>query len=143
MEMCKQAGRSLTLRQAEELAKKVAELNTKSPGILILNKDVKTPHYVEIIDNHFMSGSTNAVNYDFGLFVTSGGMLGKFTDGGGKAIALGVIPNAPNFKPKRILDMGCDLGHNTLPWATAFPDAEVIGIGAYRFCVMDTFGQWL
>jgi ubiquinone/menaquinone biosynthesis C-methylase UbiE len=138
MEMRQQAGRSMTLRQAEDLAKKVAELNAKSPDTLILNKEVKTPHYLEIMDNHCMPGSyhtelfegdvSNAANYDSGLFVTSGGMLGKLTDGGGKAIASWVISNAPNFKPKRILDIGCGLGHNTLPLATAFPDAEVIGI---------------
>jgi hypothetical protein len=116
MEMRQQAGRSMTLRQAEDLAKKVAELNAKSPDTLILNKDVKTPYYLEIMDNHCMPGSyhtelfegdvSNAANYDSGLFVTSGGMLGKLTDGGGKAISSWVISNAPNFKPKRILDIG-------------------------------------
>jgi ubiquinone/menaquinone biosynthesis C-methylase UbiE len=138
MEMRQQAGRSMTLRQADDLAKKVAELNKKSPETLILSDTVKTPYYLEIMDNHCMPGSyhselfagdvSNAANYDSGLFVTSGGMLGKLTDGGGKAISSWVLSNAPDFKPKRILDIGCGLGHNTLPLAMAFPDAEVIGI---------------
>ncbi|MFT7286520.1 MAG: ubiquinone/menaquinone biosynthesis C-methylase UbiE [Halieaceae bacterium] len=34
----------------------------------------------------------------------------------------------PDFKPERILDCGCSIGHNTLPWAEAFPSAEVHGI---------------
>ena len=138
MEMRQQAGRSMTLRQADDLAKKVAELNAKSPETLILNDAVKIPYYLEIMDNHCMPGSyhtelfagdvSNAANYDSGLFVTSGGALGKLTDGGGKVIASWVLSNAPNFKPKHILDIGCGLGHNTLPLAMAFPDAEVIGI---------------
>ena len=40
MEMRQQAGRSMTLRQAEDLAKKVAELNAKSPETFILNENV-------------------------------------------------------------------------------------------------------
>jgi ubiquinone/menaquinone biosynthesis C-methylase UbiE len=138
MEMRQQAGRSMTLRQADNLAKKVAELNAKSPETLILSDTVKTPYYLEIMDNHCMPGSyhtelfagdvSNAANYDSGLFVTSGGALGKLTDGGGKAISSWVLSNAPDFNPKRILDIGCGLGHNTLPLAMAYPDAEVIGI---------------
>jgi ubiquinone/menaquinone biosynthesis C-methylase UbiE len=138
MEMRQQGGRSMTLRQADDLAKKVANLNAKSPETLVLDPNLKTPYYLSIMDNHCMPGSyhtelfegdvSNAANYDSGLFVTSGGMLGKYTDGGGKAIASWVLSNAPDFKPKRILDIGCGIGHNTLPLATAFPDAEVIGI---------------
>jgi ubiquinone/menaquinone biosynthesis C-methylase UbiE len=138
MEMRQQAGRSMTLRQADDLAKKVAELNAKSLKTLILSDTVKTPYYLEIMDNHCMPGSyhtelfagdvSNAANYDSGLFVTSGGALGKLTDGGGKAISSWVLSNAPDFKPKRILDIGCGLGHNTLPLAMAYPEAEVIGI---------------
>lgn len=30
--------------------------------------------------------------------------------------------------PRRILDIGCGVGHATLPWVEAFPDAEVHGI---------------
>jgi ubiquinone/menaquinone biosynthesis C-methylase UbiE len=64
------------------------------------------------------------------LFVTSDGALGKLIDGEGKVIAIAswVVSNTPNFKPKRILDIGFGLGHNTLPLAMAFPDAEIIWI---------------
>ena len=138
MEMRQQAGRSTVLRQADELAQKVAELNAKSPATLVLNPAVEVPHYMSMFDSHIMPGSyhtelfegdvSNAASYDSGLFVTSAGMLGKYTDGGGKALITWLRANYPDFKPKRILDMGCGLGHNTLPLALAFPDAEVIGI---------------
>jgi len=39
-----------------------------------------------------------------------------------------VQKNLPDFKPKRILDLGCGLGHNVLPIAQAFPDAEVVAV---------------
>lgn len=138
MEMRQQAGRSIVLRQAETLAEKVKALNAAKPQTLRLNPSLNIPHYVTIMDNHCMPGSyhtelfegdvTPAANYDTGLFVTTAGGLGKLTDGGGKAIAAWVRTNYPDFAPKRILDIGCGMGHNTLPLAIAFPDAEVIGI---------------
>ena len=34
----------------------------------------------------------------------------------------------PGFKPARILDMGCAVGHSTVPYAQGWPEAEVHGI---------------
>jgi ubiquinone/menaquinone biosynthesis C-methylase UbiE len=39
-----------------------------------------------------------------------------------------VKDNYPDFKPKRILDMGCAAGQSTLAYCEAFPDAEVYAI---------------
>ncbi|MCX8019049.1 MAG: class I SAM-dependent methyltransferase [Chitinophagaceae bacterium] len=137
MEMRQQNGRAVVMRQAKELADKVKQYAGDN---LILKKNFKVPEYLRHVDNHLMPGSyhtsyfegdvSNAANYDSGLFVTSGGMLGSLTDGGGKAIAKWVKEYYPDFRPKKILDIGCGLGHNTLPLAEAFPDAEVIGIDA-------------
>ncbi|MBL7814232.1 MAG: class I SAM-dependent methyltransferase [Saprospiraceae bacterium] len=139
MEMRQQNGRAATLRQAHELAAKVENLNRDNDK-LILTPNFVQPPYLEHVDNHLMPGSyrtayfdkdvSNAANYDSGLFVTSGGLLGSLTDGGGKAIAHWVKEMYPDFKPKRILDLGAGLGHNTLPLAQAFPDAEVYAIDA-------------
>lgn len=139
MEMRQQNGRSVVLRQAKELAVKAAYWNAKNDN-LTLNEKFVVPAYLLHVDNHLMPGSyhkehfkgdvSNAANYDSGLFVTSGGMLGTLTDGGGKAIAKWVKDSYPDFQPKRILDIGCGLGHNTLPIAQAFPDAEVVAIDA-------------
>lgn len=137
MEMRQQAGRSLVLRQAKELAEKAERLN-QGKDTLKLNLDLEIPHYVRVVDHHCMPGSyyteliegdvTAAANYDSGLFVTTAGLLGRMNDGGGRAIAQWLKTKHPEFQPKRILDIGCGLGHNVLPIAQAYPDAEVIAI---------------
>jgi len=137
MEMRQQAGRSLILRQANELANKADMLNDDKPT-LQLDPDLETPHYLDVMDNHIMPGSyhteygegdvSNAANYDAGIFVTTGGALGPLNDGGGRALAVHLKQNYPDFQPRRILDIGAGLGHNTLPLAQAYPDAEVIAV---------------
>jgi ubiquinone/menaquinone biosynthesis C-methylase UbiE len=139
MEMRQQNGRATVLRQAAMLAQKTAA-QLKNNNNLQLKENFKVPPYLTHVDNHLMPGSyhteyfkgdvANAANYDSGLFVTSGGMLGSLTDGGGQAIATWVKEKYPDFHPKKILDIGCGLGHNTLPIAQLFPNAEVIAIDA-------------
>jgi ubiquinone/menaquinone biosynthesis C-methylase UbiE len=139
MEMRQQNGRATVLRQAAALAQKAAA-QLKNNNNLQLKENFKVPPYLTHVDNHLMPGSyhteyfkgdvANAANYDSGLFVTSGGMLGSLTDGGGQAIATWVKETYPDFHPKKILDIGCGLGHNTLPIAQLFPNAEVIAIDA-------------
>ena len=137
MEQRQQAGRWVTLRQADKLNARAKKM-TDGDNRLSLDPDLEIPRYVAAIDHHCMPGSyhtelapgdvTGAANYDIGLFATTGGMLGRYNDGGGVAVAKWVAKNFPDFKPKRILDIGCGLGHNVLPIAEAFPDAEVVAV---------------
>jgi len=55
-------------------------------------------------------------------------LLGKYSDGGGQAIADWLNSNHPDFQPKRILDIGCGIGHNVLPIAKKYPNAEIIAV---------------
>lgn len=140
MEMRQQAGRSLCLRQATALAKRAEPYNqmAQDRGTLVLDPQLPIPPYLSAVDHHLMPGSYHTeriagdvspgANYDAGLFVTTRGLLGSLNDGGGRAVATWVKHHCPHFQPKRILDIGCGLGHNMLPIAQAFPDAEVIGI---------------
>ncbi|MEM9169131.1 MAG: class I SAM-dependent methyltransferase [Pseudomonadota bacterium] len=137
MEQRQQAGRWVTLRQADDLNARIGAL-TEGDRRLALDPSLDMPRYVSAVDHHCMPGSyhteltkgdaTGAANYDIGLFATTGGMLGRFNDGGGVAVARWVKKNLPDFEPKRILDIGCGLGHNVLPIAAAYPDAEVIAV---------------
>jgi len=137
MEMRQQAGRGLVLKQIDQLIEKTRALNAHDDG-LQLDQNVEIPRYISAVDIHCMPGGYHtelvpddvsaAANYDCGIFATTGGMLGRYNDGGGQALAQWLQEDYPEFKPKRILDIGCTIGHNIVPVAQAFPEAEVIAI---------------
>jgi ubiquinone/menaquinone biosynthesis C-methylase UbiE len=137
MEQRQQAGRWIAIRQAEALAARAQAL-TAGDDRLSLDPNLPIPRYVSAVDHHCMAGSYHTelfpgdvsagANYDVGLFITTGGLLGRWSDGGGRAIVDWVKRARPDFRPRRILDIGSTLGHNVLPIAAAFPDAEVIAV---------------
>ncbi|PTD26600.1 class I SAM-dependent methyltransferase [Sphingomonas fennica] len=137
MEMRQQNGRSITLRQIDELAGKVRQFN-EGRNTLELDPAVKVPRYQDAVDIHCMPGCYHGeerpgdmsagANYDSGLFATTGGGLGALSDGGGQALVEWIRKERPGWAPKRILDLGCTVGHNIVPLALAFPEAEVIAI---------------
>ena len=137
MEMRQQNGRAMVLRQLPELMEKVAKINTGA-STLELDPRVEQPRYQTAVDIHCMPGSyhgeeipgdiSGGANYDTGLFVTTGGQLGALSDGGGQALVHWARQQRPGWSPRRILDIGCTIGHNATPLALGFPDAEVIAI---------------
>lgn len=137
MESRQQAGRMLVLRQQQQLARKAEAFNAEQ-STLQLDPELETPRYLAAVDHHCMPGSYHAelapgdvsaaANYDAGIFVTTGGMLGRYADGGGHGVAAWLREHLPGFTPRRILEIGCGLGHNTLPLAQAFPEAEVTAV---------------
>lgn len=137
MEMRQHNGRQTVLRQLDELDAQARQFNEHS-GQLELDPAVKQPHYQTAVDIHCQPGGyhseerandvTVGANYDVGLFATTGGALGGLNDGGGQAIVDWIKKERPDWQPKRILDIGATVGHNAVPLAQAFPDAEVIAI---------------
>jgi ubiquinone/menaquinone biosynthesis C-methylase UbiE len=137
MEMRQQAGRSVVFRQLAALRAKADALN-EGAATLKLDPAVKMPPYQTAVDIHCMPGSYHTevverdiapgANYDCGIFVTTAGMLGRYSDGGGQALVDWLQKHRPGFRPRRILDIGCTIGHNALPLAQAFPDAKVVAI---------------
>ncbi|MEM7569388.1 MAG: class I SAM-dependent methyltransferase, partial [Pseudomonadota bacterium] len=137
MEQRQQAGRNLVLRQIDDLVEKAKKYNDGA-DTLHFDDSVDLPPYVAGVDHHCMPGSYHTelfdgdisagANYDAGLFVTTGGALGAYADGGGQAVAKWAQKEYPGWQPKRILDIGCTVGHNAVPIAQAYPDAEVIAI---------------
>ncbi len=138
MEMRQQAGRSVVLGQLPRLLERSAELIPE--GRLRLKPGFEVPAHLTAVDHHCMPGSyyselvpgdiSGAANYDSGMFATTGGALGRYTDGGGAGVVRYLRREYPDFSPQRILDLGCGLGHNVLPIAEAFPDAEIVAVDA-------------
>lgn len=137
MEQRQQAGRSMVYRQLERLVGTAAELN-RDKSTLRLDPAVTPPRYATAVDIHCMPGGYHtevveddvsaAANYDAGIFVTTAGMLGSYSDGGGQAIVEWLAANRPGWRPRRILDIGCSAGHNIVPLALAFPEADVVAV---------------
>jgi len=137
MEQRQQAGRWVAVRQAEELAAKVDRI-VAADGGFEPDPAVKVPRYVSAVDHHCMPGSYHtemfpgdvsaAANYDSGIFATTGGTMGRYTDGGGKAVLRWLERHLRGFKPHSILDIGSTLGHSIVPIAAAFPDAQVTAV---------------
>jgi ubiquinone/menaquinone biosynthesis C-methylase UbiE len=135
MEMRQQIGRHIVLRQIDALNQKAAALNV-GKNTLQLDANVPTPEYLSQVDNHWMPGSYDGetvpgdvsagASYEVGLFVTTAGSMSARGDGAGRTLGRFVKERFPDFAPKRILDLGCGIGCNTLPLAAAFPDAEII-----------------
>jgi ubiquinone/menaquinone biosynthesis C-methylase UbiE len=121
-------------RKAEELTQSMG----KAKGTLHTDPSLQVPSYVTDVDVHHMAGNydTEYVEndliqgavYDNGTSVFSMGLFGDEMDDIGTTLAQFINAKYPNFEPKRILDLGCTVGHNTVPWARTFPQAEVHGI---------------
>lgn len=127
-----------TERQLPELIDKARKIGRKARGKLRLDPSLEIPRYHRAADIHLQPGgyhtdfttddvAAGAV-YDKGINLYMGGALGPENDLTGNTLLAYVQEKHPDFKPKRILDIGCAIGNSTLVWARAFPKAEVHGI---------------
>jgi ubiquinone/menaquinone biosynthesis C-methylase UbiE len=133
-------------RERDELARKADELERcGAPGSLQLDPDMEVPRYVDAIDVHLMPGNytgefaendlAGGALYDNGLAVFSFGLMGRNLDDIGQSISRFIRARYPEFTPRRILDLGCTIGHNTGSWKDTYPDAEVHGIDVAAPCL--------
>ncbi|MFK8014782.1 MAG: methyltransferase domain-containing protein [Gammaproteobacteria bacterium] len=116
---------------------------SRAQGTLSLDPELDIPAYVNAVDVHLMPGnyggsddslSAGAV-YDQGLNVFAFGMMGRRLNDIGWSMAKYYQARNPNDKPQVIVDVGCSIGHNTLPWKQTYPDAEVHGVDVAASCV--------
>ena len=126
--------------QADAIEQKVGELTAtaEAGGSLKLNADLELPRSMTAVDVHLMPGNYDGRNpdagalpgalYDNGFNVFAFGAMGRELNDIGCSMANFVRLSRPDFAPQRILDLGCTIGHNTLPWKQTFPDAAVVGI---------------
>ena len=107
-------------------------------GTLTLDPDVAVPASVSELDVHLLPGSFHSeyreddvsvgAIYDNAIRVFAFEHFGKDMNDVGMTMSNFVRLKYPDLQPKKILDCGCTIGHNTVPWATTFPQAEVHGI---------------
>lgn len=125
-------------RQLPALNAKAAELSAASKAQLVIPEGFEPPRYVTALDIHCMPGgycsevcegdiSVGAL-YDRGVFLYAMGYTGPDNDDMGRSVVNYLKRRMPDFQPRRILDMGCTVGHSTLPYKELFPEAEVWGI---------------
>ncbi|MCE4552896.1 class I SAM-dependent methyltransferase [Roseateles cellulosilyticus] len=125
-------------RQLPELIDNARKFSASTEAKLRIDAGFVPPRYVTALDIHCMPGGyasevtaedvSVAALYDRGAYLYGMGFAGPLNDDMGRSVCNYVKRNLPDFKPRRILDMGCTVGHSTLPYKTLFPDAEVWGI---------------
>ena len=121
-----------------------AATTPKHGGSLVLDDTIDLPEYIDTMDVHLMPGNYQGGHsqgaeagavYDNGLDVFSFGVMGKNLDDIGHSMANFTRLKWPELNPKLIVDVGCTIGHNTVPWKQTFPDAEVHGLDAASPCL--------
>ncbi len=124
-------------RQIDEMMAR-AKQSGDTLGSLTLDPKLPIPRYIDSLDIHCMPGgyttdlcdgdiAAGAI-YEKGLYIYGSGRSGPYGDSSGQSIVDYLKREHPDFAPKRILDMGCATGNNTLPFCDGYPEAEVHGI---------------
>lgn len=124
-------------RQLDGLVE-AARRHSSQLGSLRLDPSLPIPSYHQAVDIHCQPGGYHAelcaddvsagAIYDRAVHVYAMGRMGDLNDDLGASAVAWLRRTHPDFKPRRILDMGCSVGHSTLPYVDAFPEAEVHGI---------------
>ena len=126
-------------RQLPELVERAQDKGGAQMGSLTLTRDFKIPAYQTAVDIHCMPGGYHSefteddvaagATYDHGVYIYGAGWLGALNDDMGQSIVQNYLkPEYPDFRPAKILDMGCSVGHSTLPYVDAYADAEVYAV---------------
>ncbi|MGR8919770.1 MAG: class I SAM-dependent methyltransferase [Gammaproteobacteria bacterium] len=107
-------------------------------GTLELDPKLKTPKYHTAVDIHCQPGGYHSefapedaspgMVYDRAVHIYAMGQMGPYNNDMGASLAMWLREQHPDFRPRRILDMGCSVGHSTVPYTEAYPDAEVYAI---------------
>ena len=136
-EMMWSASQQPVQRNLDDLIKKAKDTGSAG-GSLRLDPDLEIPRYHKAVDIHCQPGGYHTevteddvapgAVYDRAVFIYAMGQMGPDNaDMGGSTVAW-IKENYPDFEPARILDMGCAVGHSTVPYAQGWSDAEVHAI---------------
>ena len=132
-------------KELPDLSDAAETISANAEAALEADEDFDVPRYVSAIDIHCMPGGYTGragadrllpgALYDRGVYLYSMGMMGPDNDDMGRSVCNYIKRHMPGLQPRRILDMGCTVGHSTLPYKETFPEAEVIGIDVAGPCV--------
>ena len=119
--------------------------SNRKKGTLTLDPTIRAPRYNTEIEIHCKPGGYHTelteddvfagAEFDRTLYMIVGGGFGSECDDMGRAVSGWVKKTWPALRPRRILDMGCTVGHSTLPWARLYPEAEVHAIDVAAPCL--------
>ena len=131
-----EATRAIVDGQSAALLARAAAFSA-GPARLELDPALPFPSYIQP-DVHNMAGGYNDMQaghplaagaiYDRALSVHRVAAMEPLVDDVGHSVAAALKERFPDFRPRRILELGCTVGHTLLPFKAAFPDAEIIGI---------------
>lgn len=126
-------------RQLPELVARFRQISSSAKGTLTLDPDLVLPRYQTAADNHRFPGSYYTETCDDD--VRQGAVLdraahtylgnalgGEIHDRRGHTLISHIRERFPDMKIERILDIGCQNGASTVPWARTYSDAEVYAI---------------
>ncbi len=122
-------------RQLEQLNAAVNRKRGRRKGSLNLNPELPVPKYHTAVDIHCQPGGYHSefaaddasagMVYDRAVHIYAMGQMGPYNNDMGASIALWLQENRPDFQPRRILDLGCAVGHSTIPYCETFSRAEI------------------
>ena len=131
-------------RQQYVLAENVKKASG-SVGSLCLDESIKMPSYLTAADIHRKPGGYHletipedvapGAQYERTIAVHNMGSQGVNNDDPARSIAQWLQKEFKDLQPKRILDLGCTIGNNTLPYKEIFPEAEVYGVDVSAPCL--------
>lgn len=127
------------LTAAAGIAKRSARRTARRKGSLRLDPTLAIPKDMQQLDIHLMPGGFHSeflpddvaagALYHHGTAVFAGGFTLRARGGGvAKSIAEFLKARNPGFDPRRLLDLGCTVGGNLLPYLEVFPACEAYGI---------------
>jgi 2-polyprenyl-3-methyl-5-hydroxy-6-metoxy-1,4-benzoquinol methylase len=131
-------------RQLPELLTRAKKFSGKL-GSLELDPKLEIPPYHAAVNIHCKPGGYHTeltkddvfagAEYDRTVHMYLMGSMGPNNDDFGVSAARWLKAKYPKLAVKRVLDMGCTIGHSTLAWCDEFPEAEIHAIDVAAPCL--------